>query len=133
MNGESEFVGSDKTTSASEINKALRKKMSYQISLKAIKKLDGKILATYSLDKKPTDETINVALVEKDVGNEVTLGENAGRKLVYRNVVRSFTTLLAQREGTIEIIIPKEARRVSMILFLQNKKWRVLGAIGKDF
>src|SRR5260221_28631 len=121
VNGEIEFVGSDKTASASEIKKALQEKMLYQISLKEIKKLDGKISATYSLDKNPTDETINVALVEKNVGNEVMSGENSGRKLMHRNVVRSFTSLPAQNEGIIEVDIPREPKKGALILFLQNK------------
>jgi len=133
VNGENEFVGSDKTTSSSEINKALGKKMEYQISLEAIKKLDGTISVAYSLDKNPSDETINVALVEKDAGNEVTHGENAGRKLVHRNVVRSFKTLPAQKEGIIEVEIPTETKSVALILFLQNKQWRITGATGKIF
>ncbi|MBI1768918.1 MAG: DUF1223 domain-containing protein [Bacteroidetes bacterium] len=133
VNGETEFVGSDKRTGSNEVDKALREKMQFQISLKEIKKLDGKILVSYSLDKNPTDETINLAIVEKNAGNEVTRGENSGRKLIHRNVVRLFTTLPAQKEGSFEMNFPRGIKNGEVILFLQNKHWRIIGATGKIF
>ncbi len=133
VNGEIEFVGSDKRTSSNEVDKALQGKMQFQISFKEVKKLSQKFLISYSVNKNPKEETINVALVEKNVGNEVTSGENSGRKLTHRNVVRSFTTLPAQKEGVIEIDIPKETKNGALILFIQNKQWHITGATGKIF
>ncbi len=133
VNGEIEFVGSDKRTSSNEVDKALQGKMQFQISFKEVKKLSQKFLISYSVNKNPKEETINVALVEKNVGNEVTSGENSGRKLTHRNVVRSFTTLAAQKEGVIEIDIPKETKNGALILFIQNKQWLVTGAALQKF
>ena len=72
VNGETEFVGSDKNTTSTEITKALQKKMPIQISLKEIMQVDGTIRVSYSLDKNPIDEVINIAFVEKNTSNEVT-------------------------------------------------------------
>ncbi len=133
VNGEHEFVGSDKNTSSTEITKALQKKMPFQISLKEVKQAEGKIIVSYALDKVPGKETINIALVEKTIGNEVTRGENSGRKLAHHNVVRYFATLVSQKEGTIEVSIPSSITSGILILYLQNNQWRVTGAVSKIF
>src|SRR5437879_3417282 len=132
-NGESEFVGSDKNTSSIEIAKAVQKKMPFKISFKEVKQVDGKIMISYVLDKAPGEETINIALVEKTISNEVTRGENSGRKLSHRNVVRYFASLPAQKEGSIEVGLLNGITSGILVLYLQNRQWRVTGAVSKIF
>jgi hypothetical protein len=132
VNGEAEFVGSDKTVSRNEIAKALEKKNAFEIVLREVKQTDDKIAVSYSLDKNPTEETINIALVEKNTTNEVTRGENSGRRLAHRNVVRSFGSLLAQKEGVIAVSNPSRFKNWILILYLQNKAWQVRGATSKN-
>jgi len=133
VNGESEFVGSDKNTSATEITKALSKKNEFQIVLGEIKHNNGKLTVFYSLDKNPMKEMLNIALVEKNTENNVTRGENSGRHLAHRNVVVSFNSAQAQKEGVIEVDLPDGLKSRILILYLQNKAWKVTGAAAKIF
>lgn len=133
VNGEKEFVGSDKSSATTQITKALQNKMLFNISINEIKQTNGKILVSYSLDKNPTEEVINIAVVEKNTSNEVTSGENSGRILAHRNVVRAFATNTAQKDGAIEVSIPSGIKDQVVILYLQNKNWNVRGAVSKIF
>lgn len=131
VNGRAEFVGSDGRKCDDEIAKALKETPLFQISITDVTKSKEKILISYSLDKVPTDCTINAALVEKDVSNDVTRGENTGRKLAHKNVVRSFTTSAAKKNGTLELAFPAAGKADQLIIFLQNNEWRVTGAFRK--
>jgi hypothetical protein len=133
VNGESEFVGSDKNTSSAEIAKALLKKNEFKITLREAKRANGKITVSYSLDKIPVEETINVALVVKNTENDVARGENSGRHLAHRNVVRSFHSAQAQKDGVTEVDLPSDLKSGILILYLQNKAWKVTGASSKIF
>ena len=132
VNGHVEFVGSDQEKCGDEISKALKQIPLYQISIADVKKSGQKIFISYSLDKIPTNSTINAALVEKDVSNDVTRGENIGRKLAHKNVVRSFTTSIAEKNGTLELAYPASNKAVQLIIFLQSSDWRVTGAFRKN-
>jgi hypothetical protein len=132
VNGKTEFVGSDKNKIVDEVAKALKQKMLYQISVNQIKKAEENILITYSINKAPENQTVCVALIEKNVSNDVTRGENSGRKLSHRNVVRSFLTSVAQKNGTLELSIPTLSKIDQMIIFLQNNDWMVTAAERKD-
>ncbi len=132
VNGEAEFVGSDKKTSGQAVARALAKKMTYQISLNNLERVGEKISVSYSLSKNPEGETVNVAMVERAIANEVTRGENAGRKLTHKNVVRSFVSVAAQQKGTITIDLPKGGTPCSIIVFVQNQEWHITGVIGKN-
>ena len=128
VNGEVEFVGSNKEASSDAIAHALAKKMEYQITLNSIQNKDGKITVSYSLNNHPSNLTVNAAVAEQKVGNEVSRGENSGRRLAHRNVVRSFTSVEAQQDGVIEIKSPDRFSSSSLIVFIQDKAWHIKGA-----
>lgn len=131
INGRAEFVGSNKRISSQEIEKALQQKMSYQITLGEVNQQNGKISVAYSLDKAPTNEVINLALVQSNISNDVTAGENSGKNLTHRNVVRSLTSLPAQKMGMIEVDVPSNITFNTVILFVQDSQWHISGAVGK--
>ncbi len=132
VNGRSEFVGSNKTESNSAVASALGQKNVCPIALNSIQQKEGKILVSYSFTNSPNELSVNVALVEKIVSNEVTRGENSGRKLTHRNVVRSFFSGDAKKEGTIEMEYPKGLSASSVIVFVQDKQWHILGASARS-
>lgn len=133
INGKVEFVGSDRKTSNNEVIKSLQEKSEYIVSVTKIERQDGKILVSYALDKAPSNQVINVALVEKKAGNEVTRGENSGKKLMHRNVVRSFASAKAKKEGIMSVSDDPKISEPQLIVFIQNEEWRVTGAIAKNF
>jgi hypothetical protein len=128
VNGIVEFVGSRQEESRDAVARALGQKADYSISLGTVQRGSKKIVVPYRLGKMPFDLTINVALVERRLENDVPRGENAGRKLTHRNVVRSLVSGVAQETGTIEIELPDHLSAGSLIVFLQDKQWHVRGA-----
>lgn len=132
VNGQIEFVGSDEERIGEEVDKAMKQNMPYQISITDVKNLGEKILVSYALDKTPTSNVINVALVQKGASNDVTRGENAGRRLTHKNVVKSFMTSVAEKKGSLELPFPASTKADQVIIFLQNREWRVTGAFRKN-
>jgi hypothetical protein len=132
VNGEVELVGSNKAESNRTVASALAKEMEYQVSLNSVDCKEEKIIVAYSLSKSPTDLCINVAIVERKIENEVLRGENAGRTLAHRNVVRSFISKEAKKEASIEIEFPKKLSTSSLIVFIQDQHGHILGATGRN-
>ena len=128
VNGAAEFVGSDIKVSHDAVAQALTQKTEYPISLGAVEQRGGKIVVPYTLEKRPAGFTINAAIVERNLENDVPRGENAGRKLAHRNVVRSFVSKGAQKTGVIEIVLPSQLTASSLIVFLQDNQWHTKGA-----
>ncbi|SRR5258708_25242073 len=132
VNGEVEFVGSNKKASSDAIARALSKKMPYRISLNNIQQKEGKIFLSYSLDNIPNEATVNAAIVERNVENNVSRGENSGRKLAHKNVVRSFVSAQLQKSGELVIEFPSGISASSVIVFIQDKEFRITGASFKN-
>lgn len=134
VNGRDEFVGSSKDESEKIVANAFKQKPSYQIAIKDFQVTNGVLHVKYSLDKEPNGEVINMAIVEKEVENYVPRGENSGRKLHHDNVVRSFITNPIKREQELQIKIPEiNSAKASVILYIQDKNWSVMGATSKAF
>jgi hypothetical protein len=134
VNGRDEFVGSSKDESEKIVANAYKQKPSYQIAIKDFKVTNGVLHLKYSLDKEPNGEVINMAIVEKEVENYVPRGENSGRKLHHDNVVRSFTTGSLKRDQEMQLQVPEiNIAKASVILYIQDKNWSVVGATSKAF
>lgn len=134
VNGKVEFVGSSKTGAEKAIGEAQKQKPMYQISISNVIVSDNQVSLQYSLDKDPVGEILNLAVVERDVENYVPRGENSGKKLHHDNVVKAFKTIPLQRQGHLELTIPPvNSAKASMIVFIQDKQWRVLTSLGRTF
>jgi hypothetical protein len=132
VNGKDEFVGSSKDESKKIVANAFKQKPSYHITIKDFQMTNGVLHLKYLLDKEPNGEVINMAIVEKEVENYVPRGENSGRKLHHDNVVRSFITNPIKREQELQLKIPEiNSAKASVILYIQNKEWTVVGATSK--
>lgn len=126
VNGTREFVGSDQARSNTEIAHASGQKPAFHLKIGTVERREGKLSVSYSVDREPVDQHIHVALVEKSVANPVSRGENAGRRLSHRNVVRSFTTATAQREGVLEVTV--EGNVDWVVVYLEAGDGQVTGA-----
>ncbi|MEO7988792.1 MAG: DUF1223 domain-containing protein [Chryseolinea sp.] len=133
VNGKDEFVGSNMNQADVSIKEALKTTPAYQITINSVSITNQMITINYAINKESNGEILNVALVEKNAENYVSRGENEGKKLHHDNVVRSFTTVQLQQGGEIHIPIGSiNAQNSSVILYIQNKDWRILGAVAKS-
>lgn len=129
VNGKHEFVGS----SRSEWNRALalesRDVPSLDLDVSIISKTTDKL--TFTVKSKPTDAQINVAIVEKNLSQDVKRGENRGRKLSHDNVVRSFDTRSFDgQQNTFKLRLPADLKleNASLIIYSQSSEnWKVNG------
>ena len=129
VNGQSEFVGSQKGSAEKAIEEALKQKPSFQINISDLKVTDDWVRLQYAIDKDPGDGILNVAVVERDVENYVARGENSGKKLHHDNVVRGFKSISLERRGQLEIKIPPvNYSKTSVILYIQDKHQKILSA-----
>ncbi len=133
VNGKDEFVGSNKNEAVRAVNESLQKISIYQILIESSRVSNGTLHVKYSVNEKPTGEALNLAIVEKDIENFVSSGENSGRKLHHDNVVRMFKTVLLQSQGEVEIKIGSlNLSKCSLILYVQDKQFQVLGSYARS-
>lgn len=132
VNGRHEFVGSSKSKWLSAFNKLKSKKLEYSIDLNGLNIVNEQVIievsSTYS-----DNVVLNVAIVEKDLSQQVSRGENRGRKLLHDNVVRVFKT--RQFDGQpnrIRMDLPEDIilSNSSLVLYAQHEKsWKVVHAL----
>jgi hypothetical protein len=136
VNGQDEFVGSNRSKAIRSIEAALSKKSYVTIKLKSERADDAnKLIAHYEIDGSDRNHDLNIALVERGIVRKITRGENAGRILRHENVVRAFETIRLGKthSGRIELTVPKEVslQNASIIAFVQNPgSQEITGATG---
>jgi len=115
INGQKETVGSDEKSVLQLINSMLQvnaKDKSLQCDL-SVKK--GKLLVAWQTDQTLVGDTINVALVQDNVSDRVTAGENKGQEIQHVNVVREFKSeRLRKTMGNLTINIPDDLKTGSL-------------------
>lgn len=131
VNGKHEFVGS----SQRELDEAIRLESSasshiplaISIKSKTAETLSFKVSSTQSVDAQ-----LNVAIVEKNLTQQVSRGENRGRKLAHDNVVRAFDMRSFDgQENHFSLKIPEDLKEedASLIVYIQSSdNWHVVGA-----
>ena len=133
VNGNVEFVGSSKREAESAIAQALKQKSAFNIKIIDLLVQEDKMILKYSVTGNPTNEILNLAIVERGVENDVLLGENKGKKLHHDNVVLAFRSFPLQRQGELEVTIPsRNAMKTSAVLYIQDATWKVITATSKS-
>jgi hypothetical protein len=132
INGEKQFVGSNKSDLISAIKEELNKNTNAEISLSANKENNDRIHVKYTT-KGDKESLLNIALVQLEAATNVKRGENKNRLLHHINIVRELQTISAKRnmQGTVTFEIPYglAAKDLEFIAFLQNKNnWQITGA-----
>ncbi|MEL6256064.1 MAG: DUF1223 domain-containing protein [Bacteroidota bacterium] len=124
VNGKDEFVGSNRAKASMSIKKALDAPVK-DLSLDFESKLMGdKLSFTYKSADKMEGKILNVALVESDLSQQVSRGENRGRLLKHDNVVRAFKSLeLDALIGRGSLQLPEDFNidKAKLIVYAQNK------------
>ncbi len=131
VNGKHQFVGS----SRSEWYRALSLESGStpQIELEvSILSKTGAALSFTVQSKNSTNSQINVAIVEKNLAQDVKRGENRGRRLSHDNVVRSFDTRSFDgKENKFTLQLPEGLKEedASLIVYSQaSDSWTINGA-----
>jgi hypothetical protein len=139
INGNKQFVGSNKSQVNLAIRAELDKNTNTAISLSANKESDDRIQVKYTTkgDRESVlrESVLNIALIQLEATTNVKRGENEGRLLHHINIVRELKTIPAKRNtnGTVTFAIPPglTVKEVELIAFLQNKNdWQITGATG---
>ena len=132
VNGQTEFVGSNKVAASRAIDAQLKAQPKYDLSIKEVKWQGNEVSIDYALDKIPTSCQLRLAVVEKSVWNQVPSGENSGRKLHHDNVVRAFQTIRPELSGKASVTLVKaNTNNLLVIVYLQGSDLTVLAAASK--
>lgn len=106
VGGEGGFVGSQRQTAGSEITQVQEAETPATVRLAA--RVDGRAVAVeHDVQGAPPGARLHLALVQGDTAQEVTHGENRGRRLAHARVVREFVTTDAGR-GTTALSAPND-------------------------
>lgn len=101
VNGEKEFIGSNEN----DLKYALRdtKKSKEKVTFKNLSAtINGRNVTTeFQLNGEYQDCKVNIVLISKKETTEIFAGENKGKTLTYRNVVRYMHSLNAEESGKI--------------------------------
>ncbi len=132
VNGEREFVGSNRSDAEAAVKYALEKKGRVRFSLSLSSTTNTTAEIQYDASQAKGD-WLTVALVEKGLHSKVQRGENGGKMLGHYNVVRTLQTINLSRapSGKVSLTIPTKAVRenMSVIAFIQDPiTFRILGA-----
>jgi len=129
VNGNHQFVGSNRTKANAYISEALEEPVSVRIDLDLLpKETESKGRLKYHINSDqaiPWESLIlNLALVERDLHMDVKRGENSGRSLYHQNVVRYFNSHIVSPSDIISFKIPDEVdtNNSEVIVYLQEKK-----------
>ncbi|MEO1049234.1 MAG: DUF1223 domain-containing protein [Bacteroidota bacterium] len=133
VNGSSEFVGSNQSAASGQIKNAISQQAKATISLSHLNVKDGVVDFKYDFKGDSENIILNLALVERNLEDDVTRGENRGRKLRHDNVVRELKTIKPSTNGTEQLSIPKGAKLddLTVIAYAQQKSdLAIIGATG---
>lgn len=128
VNGKHQFVGSSKSDWKRAFNAEKSSKLN-SLSISSIQ-LDGRVL-TFNVDGIDEKQLINVAVVERELSQHVSRGENRGRMLFHDNVVRAFDSRKNAEENTFQLILPQDLdiAKSSLVVYTQHQtSWQVKGA-----
>ena len=121
VNGQAEFVGSNRKKSDRAVEIAMKQKPSAAVQLQAVF-TDGKVKVNWRASGDRDGEMV-VALVQNEGEQSVTRGENARRKLTHVNIVRDLQSVRQRKNsGQLEFDPPEGFTQngFHVVGFLQN-------------
>ena len=131
VNGETEFVGSDKSKLQKTIEKELSNNTNSSIGITA-RETDEKKISVNIKTGNQSNTKINIALLQLKAQSNVAGGENQGRQLRHINIVRDFkTTDATGKQTSVILALPTGLlkKNCSVIAFLQDKSTlHIIGA-----
>lgn len=135
VNGQQEFVGSDKEKlyrAVKEVTSITRSNV--QIKIKSV--LNGKKIHLILTTRIDNTAKLNIALVALSASSKVMRGENAGRVLNHVNIVRDFKSIPAssdiiETDFNLPTDIGSDAGNYEVITFLQKNAGEII-AVNKS-
>ncbi|GAB3711000.1 hypothetical protein GCM10027592_48160 [Spirosoma flavus] len=124
VNGQQEFVGSNRVRQSNLLEAALNQPASAGVQLTIASPSATTRSVSYKLDGDLANVVLHIALVSKVAVTNVQRGENAGRKLIHNNVVRSFQTVSASPEGSVTLTFPDgfEPANGAIVAYVQGQQ-----------
>lgn len=140
INGTYSMGGYDKKQTQGTIDKLLTLPSSCVIHLKINQNVDYGVAAVeYEVLNAPTDSTLHIAVVERNLKSPVLRGENAGQTLFHNNTVRLFQSVqLKDSKGSIYLAQPRlnaplwNRKNSSIVAFVQDVNQKIVGAVVVD-
>ena len=132
VNGEYEFVGSNRSKAESVIKNVLKEKALVKLNVQNVKIIDDKLYFTINAVGEYSKTNLLAALVQKQVTMNVKSGENSGARLTHTNVVRTLALQSATVKNEFELSIPKDLHgdQWQLVVFAQQKAdLKITGAV----
>ncbi len=130
VNGQVEFVGSDRKRAQAEIQNGLQSTRNLPLTAKAILSGDHVELTTV-LEEPPADCDLIAVLVQREGTQQVKAGENSGRQLKHVNIARALYSarLADDTQQRAKIALPKglKPEEAEIVVFLQRMGGNILG------
>ncbi len=105
INGQTQFVGSDRKQTDAILDRELKVDRGDLLSVKA-RHTGEQVIVTWKTDEVSAADLINVALVQNEAQRSVKAGENEGRTLKLVNVVRDFQVARTFPMADVVLTIP---------------------------
>ena len=131
VNGEKEFLGSNKSKLISSIEEQLNEKSPVSIKLNAVLNTEGVIDVHYSTEGTDAKkEQAILVFIQKTATNEIKKGENKGKILHHFNIVRNIF-YLPLKEKTTNFTLPTGLSKEEFLVagLIQDKKSGKIKAI----
>ncbi len=136
VNGEREFVGSNRSRAKEAIDSGLEDGAKIKIDLKGcLIQTDSNIKVVYALNRNPVGAVLFLALVERGIHRTILRGENSGRTLRHHNVVRTLVRITDLRQTEAEVAVPPGTNyeKCAIIAFVQEENgMKIIGAASLD-
>lgn len=128
VDGKYELVGSNRTAVGNLVQKELAEPKQGSIQLRQVLRKNDRIQFQYEATN--PGEILNIALIEKSATTSIQAGENKGLRLLNHNVVRSFHSQAAARNGEGEISLPRDfkAEAYALVVYTQGKMNTMIGS-----
>ena len=136
ISGTDEVLGSDASGLRQRIESAFSRSAEVRVGLSFPAAGDAEELAVaYTLEGSFAGAVVNAALVERDLVDTPTAGENEGATIRHQDVVRTFETVRAQEQGNIVLAVPPGVRRdhASVVVYVQREDdLAIVGGAARD-
>ncbi len=121
VNGRFGVVGSDQAALETHLATVFSETPTSTLSLSVAPHDDATLAASWIVSGVMEGSVLHLALVERELTQQVTRGENRGRRLVHDNVVRHFQTVSPTEDASL-LPIPDDLvrERASVIAYVQR-------------
>jgi len=121
VNGTHQFVGSSKSNWKTTLNEEVKRSYVQPLKISSAR-LDGKTL-NVEVESVGRGAMLNLAVVERELSQNVNRGENRGRILFHDNVVRSFQSQYVTGASTFKLMVPDDLNlaKSSLVVYTQDQ------------